>query len=254
MNPPVFVTAAELARMIDVSAVQAFNTEDDVRALAATARRHGFIAAHALPSLVPVLRAALPRGGGTLVGAPIGFPSGGHATTTKLAEARQLVADGGEELDMVLNVGRLRSGHDAYVGDEIRAVAEAIAPVRLKVILEVYHLNDDELRRACALAIRGGAAFVKTGTGWTPPGTTPARIRLITDFVGDAIGVKASGGVRSLQAVADMIGLGVTRFGINTEVAVRLVEACAALPQGRLAVPPRAAICARLDAAPPRED
>jgi len=238
------VSAAELARMIDVSAVQAFNTEDDVRALAATALRHGFIAAHALPNFVPVLRAALPRDGGTLVGAPIGFPSGGHATATKLAEARQLVLDGGEELDMVIAIGRLRSRQYAYVTDEITAVAEAIAPVPLKVILELHHLSDDEIKHGCEAAVRGGAAFVKTGTGWTAAATTLARIRLITGFVGNAIKVKASGGVRGLDTAARMLALGVARFGINTASAIELVEACKALPEGRLPIPDRDAVAA----------
>lgn len=243
-----FVGAVELARMIDISAVQANCTEADVRGLAATALQHRFIAAHALPNFVPVLREALPRGGGTLVGGPIGFPSGGHTTATKVAEARQLVADGGEELDMVINVGRLRSGQDAYVVDEIGAVAATIAPVPLKVILEVFHLSDDEIRRGCAAAINGGAAFVKTGTGWTPAATTLARIRLITDFVGTAIQVKASGGVHDLDSIADMVALGVSRFGVNTASAVELLQACRRLPEGRLAIPAREEALARLDA------
>lgn len=243
------VSAAQLARMIDISAVQANHTETDVRALAALAMEHGFIAAHALPSFVPVLRKILPRGGDTFVGGPIGFPSGGHTTATKIAEARQLVADGGDELDMVINVGRLRSGQKDYVAEEIRAVAKAIAPIPLKAILEIYHLSDDEIKSGCEAAIRGGAAFVKTGTGWTPRSTTVERLRLITEFVGDAVQVKASGGIRTLDMIADLIALGVSRFGINTEAAIGLLDACRARPDGRIAIPSKQSLCERLDAA-----
>lgn len=231
-----YITSSELAAMIDISAVQAQHTEADIRELAAIATRHGFIAAHALPNFVPLLRSLVPAGGVTLVGGPIGFPSGGHATRTKVAEGAGLVADGAEELDMMINVGRLKSGDFDYVKADIRAVVEAIAPVPLKVILEVAYLTDYEIRAGAAIVADSGAAFVKTGTGWTPNATTVDRIRLIVDTVQGAVEVKASGGIRDLDTIATMVSLGVTRFGINTKVAVSLVEACAALPGGRLAL------------------
>ncbi|WP_175857715.1 deoxyribose-phosphate aldolase [Burkholderia anthina] len=238
IDGPRTVKATELAQMIDISAVQAFHTEHDVRELARHALDGGFVAAHALPHFVPILRELIPVGGTTLVGGPVGFPSGGHATSTKLAEARTLVADGAEELDMMINVGRLKSGHLTYVADEIRAVVETIAPVPLKVILEVFHLSDDEIRHGCDCAVAGGAAFVKTGTGWTASGTTPARVALICDAVQGRAQVKASGGIRDLATIAAMIGSGVSRFGINTQVARDLVRQCAALPGGALEIRP----------------
>ena len=231
---PDSLTARELAGLIDISAVQAEHGDADIRRLAGVAREHGFIAAHALPNFVPLLRELLPPGGPTLVGGPIGFPSGGHMTATKLAEARALVAAGADELDMMINLGRLRSGDDAYVRDEIRAVAQAIAPVPLKVIVEMASLNDDELRRAALLAVEGGAAFVKTGTGWRPGAATAERIAVIFAAIGQRAEVKASGGIRSLTAIAGMLRLGVTRFGINPRVAVALVQECQSLPGGRL--------------------
>jgi deoxyribose-phosphate aldolase len=233
---PRIVSAGELAQMIDISAVQAFHTEGDVRTVARSAREGGFIAAHALPHFVPLLRSLIPAGGPTRVGGPVGFPSGGHATPTKVIEARTLVLEGAEELDMMLNVGRLKSGHLQYVTDEIRAVAEAIAPVPLKVILEVFHLTDDEIRHGCNCVVAAGAEFVKTGTGWTPSGTTIERVALICDAVRGEAEVKASGGIRDLQTISAMIQLGVTRFGINTQVALELVKQCAALPSGGLQV------------------
>lgn len=233
---PAFVGPRELAALIDISAVQAFHTESDVRELAQIATEQGFIAAHVLPNFVPLLRSLVPAGSGTLVGGPIGFPSGGHTTRTKVAEGAGLVADGAEELDMMINVGRLKSGDYGYVKADIRAVVEAIAPVPLKVILEVSHLTDEEIRAGAAIVAESGAAFVKTGTGWTPNATTVDRLRLIVETVQGTVQVKASGGIRSLDTIAEMIDLGVTRFGINTRVAVDLVKACAALPDGRLAI------------------
>jgi deoxyribose-phosphate aldolase len=226
----------DLAGLIDISAVQAFHGEADVRDLARIAVSEGFVAAHVLPHFVPLLRSLVAVGGRTLVGGPVGFPSGGHMTATKVAEATGLVAAGAEELDMMINVGRLKSNDLAYVRADIRAVVEAIAPVPLKVILELAHLTDDEICKGAAIVAESGAAFVKTGTGWTPGATTVEKLRLIVDTVGDAVEVKASGGIRSLDTIAAMIRLGVTRFGINTGVAVDLVRQCAALPGGRLAI------------------
>ncbi|WP_439615593.1 deoxyribose-phosphate aldolase [Shinella sp.] len=233
---PASLSPRELAALIDISAVQAFHTEADVRELADIAVAEGFIAAHVLPNFVPLLRSLVPTGGLTLVGGPVGFPSGGHTTRTKVAEATELAGNGAQELDMMINVGRLKSGDLDYVRSDIRAVVEAIAPVPLKVILELAHLTDDEIRTASAIVAESGAAFVKTGTGWTPSATTPEKLKLIIDTVDGAVEVKASGGIRSLESIAAMVRLGVTRFGINTKVAVDLVRQCAALPGGRLDV------------------
>ncbi len=222
-----WLTAAELAAMIDVSAVQAFNTEQDVRELAEIAARTGFVMAHALPHYVPLLRSLLPRGGRTMVGAPVGFPSGGHATATKLAEAKDLILAGAEELDLMMNIGRLKSGDLAYVQDEVSNVVEAAAPIPVKVIIEAGYLTDDEIRCACDIVVRSAAAFVKTGSGWASIPTTVAQVALIADAVQGAVQVKASGGIRDLDTVTRMIAVGVTRFGINTRVAVALVERCA---------------------------
>ena len=222
------LSAADLAAMIDVSAVQAFNTEQDVRELAEVAARTGFIMAHALPHYVPLLRSLLPRGGRTMVGAPIGFPSGGHATATKLAEAKDLIRSGAEELDLMMNIGRLKSGDLAYVQDEVSAVVKETAPIPVKVIIEAGYLTDDEIRRACDIVVKSAAAFVKTGSGWTPIPATIPQVGLIADAVHGAVQIKASGGIRELDTVTRMIAMGVTRFGINTEAAVALVERCAA--------------------------
>jgi deoxyribose-phosphate aldolase len=122
---------------------------------------------------------------------------------------------------MMINLGRLK------MRDEIKAVAETIAPVPLKVILEVSRLTDDEIRRGSESAVEGGAAFVKTGTGWTGEATTLTHIRIINSVVQDKCRIKASGGIRNLRTVKAMISVGVARFGINTGVALELMKECA---------------------------
>jgi len=220
------LSSSRLAQMIDISAVQAFHTEDDIRNLAGLALERRFVAAHALPHFVPLLRSLIPVNSSTLVGAPIGFPSGGHTTMIKLAEARALVQAGADELDMMINLGRLKSGDLSYVQDEIKAVVEIIAPIPLKVILEVSRLTDDEIRQGSESVVEGGAAFVKTGTGWTGEATTLTHIRMINAVVQGKCGIKASGGIRNLETIKTMLSLGVTRFGINTRVAVELMTEC----------------------------
>lgn len=230
MNPG-GIDAAWLAAHTDISCVQAEHTRADIEALAATAARHGFVSAHVLPNRLRELRALL-EGTGVLAGGPIGFPSGGTTTAVKLAEARGLLADGAQEMDIVANIGRLKSGEDAAVlaeATEVVALAEHRIPVRL--IIEVSRLTADEIRRASAIAAASGADYVKTGTGWAGP-TTVDHIRLIRNEIGDSILIKAAGGVRSLDTVRAMVGAGVTRFGINDAVAVELLEQLLRAPVG----------------------
>jgi deoxyribose-phosphate aldolase len=226
------LTPQELARIIDISAVRAQHGEREITEMVARAKQHRFVAVHVLPAWVPFLRAQLAGEPDILVGAPVGFPSGGHTTAVKVAEAKGLVADGVQELDMVLNVGKLKSGADAYVRDEIQAVVDAAGDRPVKVILEVHHLTPDEIRRACELAIAGGAAFVKTSTGWAPSGATLGTVRLITSFVGSAIQVKAAGSIRDLETVVAMMRMGVTRFGINLDSSIEILRDCGARPGG----------------------
>ena len=159
------LTSAALAQMIDISAVQAFHGEADIRALAEIATRHGFIAAHALPHFVPLLRSLVPRGGATLVGGPVGFPSGGHTTETKVLEARRLARDGAEELDMVINLGRLKSGDLSYVREEVAAVVQAVAPLPLKLILEITYLSERRAQARLRDRRRGRGGVRQDGHG-----------------------------------------------------------------------------------------
>lgn len=231
------LTPEKLARMIDISAVQAQHGEREIREMVQRAKEHRFIAVHVLPNWVSFLRAQLAGERDILVGAPVGFPSGGHTTAVKVAEAKGLIADGVQELDMVINIGRLRSGHHDYVRDDIRAVAEAAGGQPIKVILEVHHLSPDEIRRACELAIEAGAAFIKTSTGWAPSGATMESVRLITSFVGSAIQIKAAGSIRNLETVVAMLRMGVTRFGVNLDSSVAILRECRSQPGGGVELP-----------------
>ena len=226
------LSAEAVARLIDISAVQAPHGEKEIKEMVNAARKHRFIAVHVLPCWVPFLKAELAGSPDIMVGAPVGFPGGGHRTDIKVAEAKMLVRDGVHEMDMMLNVGKLRSGDLSYCREEIRAVVQAAAPIPVKVILEVHYLDRDQIRQACDACIDAGAAFAKTATGWAPSGATLDVVRFMTSHVGDRIKVKAAGGVRSLDTVVKMLRMGVARFGINLNTAVEIVQATAALPGG----------------------
>lgn len=155
------------------------------------------------------------RGSGVAVGTVIGFPHGGTTTEVKVFEAEQALRDGATELDMVINIGALRSGRDAYVRDEIAGV---VAPAHaagaiVKVILENAYLDDDQKVRACKLAEAAGADFVKTSTGFAPTGATHEDLVLMRRSVSPHIGVKAAGGVRTLDGLLAVMELGVSRIG-----------------------------------------
>lgn len=226
------LSVQDLARMTDLSTVTAASSEADVRRMAECARQWQCVAVFTLPSMTEMVRELLADQPAVAIGGVVGFPSGGTLTSSKVAEARELARLGCHELDMVINIGRLRSGHDQAVRDDVRAVVEAGEGRPVKVIFECHYLTDDEIRRACALCVEAGAAFVKTGTGWAPTGATPENIALMKACVGEACGVKAAGGVRSLETLVQLYKLGATRFGIGSEAATRIFEECAALPGG----------------------
>ncbi|HEV3101829.1 MAG TPA: deoxyribose-phosphate aldolase [Candidatus Dormibacteraeota bacterium] len=170
-----------------------------------------------------VKRAAeLLAGTGVAVGTVIGFPHGGTTTEVKVFEAEQALRDGATELDMVINIGALRSGRDAYVKEEIAAiVAKAhAAGAIVKVILENAYLDDDQKVRGCRLAEAAGADFVKTSTGFAPTGATHEDLALMRRTVSPHVGVKAAGGVRTLDGLLAVMELGVTRIGATQTAAI----------------------------------
>jgi deoxyribose-phosphate aldolase len=219
--------------MMDLTAVRADTDEVEVRALADAARQFQPVCVCTLPSLTPLLRDLLADLVDIQVVGAVGFPSGGNTTAIKVAEARELLGMGCGELDMVINIGLLRSGAYQRALDDVRAVVEVADGAPVKVILECHYLSDDQIRRGCELCIQAGASFVKTSTGWAPTGATLENVALIKSCVGDAIAIKAAGGIRSLDTLREMYRLGARRFGVGLSSALGIFEECAAGHQAR---------------------
>lgn len=205
-------TVAEVAKMIDHSLLRPELTAAEIEAGCALAARYRTASVCVRPCDVP-LAAGLLDGTGVLVGTVAGFPHGGNATPVKVAETRLAVEQGAAEIDMVVNIGRLRSGDLVFVEDDIRAVVAAAAGLPVKVILENAYLTDDEKVAGCQAAERAGAHFVKTSTGFAGGGATMDDLRLMRAAVSDTVQIKAAGGVRTLDVLLAMADLGVTRFG-----------------------------------------
>ena len=216
-------TPYEIARMIDISAVRADSTLSEVRRVADAAKKYGFICAFALPCFTGELVQLLRDRDDIMVGGVSGFPSGADTTEIKVLAAKQMLSLGVNEVDMVINIGALKSGKYDLVRDDIKAVVDACG-VPVKSILEIAYLTDDEIRIASRLAVEAGVAFVKTGTGWANKPTTVETIKLIKSEIGDAARIKAAGGVRELSILLEMVREGCSRFGIGLNSAVKIIE------------------------------
>ena len=211
-------TAAELAQFIDHTLLAPEATRDEVLAACRDAVVWQVAAVCISPSRLP-----LPVGvmsGGVRVCTVVGFPSGAHTSAMKAAEAAEGVRNGADEIDMVVNLGLVRAGDWRSVEADIRAVRNAIDDVAgervLKAICESAALSDDELRNTCRAAVAGGADFVKTSTGFHKAGgATERAVRIMRETVGDFVGVKASGGIRTTAAALAMIAAGANRIGAS---------------------------------------
>ena len=212
------LNSQQIARMIDLSCVQAGNTLQDLQDMVETAKKYSCICTFSLPAHTPYLINMVADRDDIFVGGVVGFPGGATTTASKVSEAKELSAMGCDELDMVINIAWLKSRQLDKVRDDIVAVKEA-GQKPLKVIFECHHLNDDDIRRACEVCCEAGVTFVKTGTGWAPTGATFENVKLMKDCVGDQCQVKAAGGVRDLETLLTMVDLGVTRFGIGVKTA-----------------------------------
>lgn len=213
----------EIARKIDHTLLKAEATQAQLEALCAEARQHGFATVCVNPAWVP-LCARLLRGSSTGVCTVVGFPLGATLPEVKAFETSRVVAEGACEVDMVINVGALKSGEHRLVERDVAAVVEAAARAGAltKVILETALLSDDEKVRACVIARVAGADFVKTSTGFGPGGATVADVALMRRVVGPDMGVKAAGGVRDLHSAQAMIDAGADRIGAS--VGVKIVQ------------------------------
>lgn len=209
----------KLAGMIDHTLLKADATPEAVRRLCAEARQWRFASVCVNGSYVELAAREL-AGSGVKVCTVVGFPLGAASSAAKAAEARDAVERGADEVDMVLNVGRLKAGDDAYVRDDVAAVRKAADGRTLKVILETCLLTDAEKERACRICKEAGADFVKTSTGFSSGGATEADVALMRAAVGPDRGVKASGGIRTRSDAERMIAAGASRIGASASVAI----------------------------------
>jgi deoxyribose-phosphate aldolase len=222
---------SDVARLIDHTLLKPDAREADIVKLCQEALESSFASVCVNPYWVPLCAAQL-AGSPVRVCTVIGFPLGSNAPVIKLAEAELALQSGAQELDMVQNVGALRSGQVASVAKEIEDLACRIhhGGAILKVILETALLTEEEIVLSSRLAVRAGTDFVKTSTGFAGGGATKAHVELMRRTVGQEVGVKASGGVRTLAALRDMVAGGANRIGTSSGVAI-LGELTAAGPQ-----------------------
>jgi deoxyribose-phosphate aldolase len=208
-----------LARHIDHTLLKPDGTEAELIRLCEEAREHHFFSVCINPSNIEKAKELL-EGTETKICTVVGFPLGQMTTEAKSYETKEAVFLGAEEVDMVINVGKLKDKDYEYVLEDIRAVVLAAGGVLTKVIIETCLLTDEEKVKACELAKDAGADFVKTSTGFSKGGATREDIALMRKTVGPEMGVKASGGIRTLEDAMGMIENGATRLGLSASVAI----------------------------------
>ena len=215
------ITYEQLAKVIDHSLLRPELTEADVLAGCALAAHYHVATVCVKPCDVKLAKEAL-RGSDVLVSTVVGFPHGSNLTSIKVAEAQQAMDDGAVELDMVLNIGQLRSGKHDFVREDIKAVCEAAHArgAKVKVIFENTYLTNQEKIIACRLSEAAGADWVKTSTGFASGGATLDDLRLMRASVSENVQVKAAGGVRTLAALLDVIDAGATRSGATATATI----------------------------------
>ncbi|MGX7149530.1 deoxyribose-phosphate aldolase [Enterococcus ureasiticus] len=208
-----------IAKMIDHTALKPETTKDMIVKLCQEAKEYQFASVCVNPYWVKLSSTEL-KGSGVDVCTVIGFPLGANTSETKAFETKNAIANGATEVDMVINVGALKSGDLETVEADIRAVVEASGNVLVKVILETCLLTKEEIVTVSELSVKAGADFVKTSTGFSTGGATTEDITLMRKTVGPDVGVKASGGVRTKEEVLAMIEAGASRIGASAGVSI----------------------------------
>lgn len=228
------LTPKDIAKMLDHSTLQPYLTEEDIRKGCELALKYGCASVCARPCDVPILTEML-KGSDVKVCTVIGFPHGAHETAIKVAEAKLALDEGCQELDMVINIGRMIRGDHDYVREEIHQIAE-LAHSRgaiVKVILETCYLTDEQKVAACKLAEEAGADFVKTSTGYGSKGCTIDDLKLMRASVSEHVRVKGSGGIRDLDTVLSARAVGASRCGVSATEKI-MVEAEKRYAEGTL--------------------
>jgi deoxyribose-phosphate aldolase len=214
-----FEDAGRLAQVIDHTLVRPDATLDDLARACDEAKKYSFAALLVNGYHVARAKTAL-SDTPVKVGTVVGFPFGAGTTTVKIVEAMEAIKNGVDELDIVVNIGMVKSGRYDLVEIDIKNIIVLTKTVLHKVILETGYLTVDEIRNTCAVAVRSGAEFVKTCTGYGPRGATVEDVRLMRQAVGSACRVKASGGIRDLAALSSMVEAGAERIGTSAGAAI----------------------------------
>jgi deoxyribose-phosphate aldolase len=222
------LTTADVAKMMDLSCVRTNSNANDIKQLVENAKKYNLGQVSIMQCFIPEARELLKDRPDIKIVGNVSFPSGSDTTSIKVAQAKEMLAEGCGEIDMVINVGKLRSGRYQEVEDDVRAVVSTAEAIPVKVIIEISCLEKHEVEKACEICVKTGAAFVKTGTGWLSKGTTYNDIKLIKSFVGDAIKIKAAGGIRDIETLIEMYRLGARRFGVNLKSGRSILEECKA--------------------------
>lgn len=202
-------------KFIDHTLLKQDAAPEQIISLCNEAKQFDFMSVCVNPHYVP-LAAEVLEGSDVKVCTVVGFPLGMNMTKTKIQETQLCIAQGATEIDMVINVGMLKAGHDDYVENEIRELKSVCGNLILKVILETCLLTDEEIVRACIASKNAGADFVKTSTGFSSGGATIHAVKLMRETVGETMGVKASGGVRTHEDLINMIEAGASRIGTSS--------------------------------------
>ena len=213
------MNSLELASYIDHTLLKPDATREQIETLCHEAIEYGFASVCVNPCYVSLASSIL-KDTKVKVCTVIGFPLGATTKETKVFETKKAISEGADEIDMVINIGALKGGDVETVREDIKAVVEASAGEIVKVIIETCLLTDEEKRIACKLSKEQGAAFVKTSTGFSHGGATAEDIKLMRDAVGALMGIKASGGVKTVKTVLLMIEAGATRIGTSSGVAI----------------------------------
>ncbi len=211
--------ARDVAALIDHTLLKPNATQEEIVKLCEEAKKYNFASVCVNPTYVSLCKQLL-KDTPVKVCTVVGFPLGATTPTVKAIEAKEAIANGADEIDMVINISALKSGNYQLVLDDIKAVREATRGKILKVIIETAYLTKEEKIKACELAKQAGADFVKTSTGFGPSGATAEDVALMRSVVGPKMGVKASGGIRTLADAKKMIQAGATRIGASASVAI----------------------------------
>jgi deoxyribose-phosphate aldolase len=211
----------KFAKYIDHTLLKPEASEADIKRLCSEAKDNNFATVFVNPYYIK-LATKLLKGSGVNIGCAVGFPTGVVTTRTKVLETELAIIDGANEIDMVMNIGALKSKKYNYVRNDIAEVVNAAKPFAVKVILETCLLTDEEKVKAALIAKEAGAKFVKTSTGFSTGGATVSDIKLLRKTVGEEMGVKAAGGIRDYKTAKAMIDAGANRIG--TSAGVKIIE------------------------------